>query len=163
MTEQEDKDAIAKALTEWGAAFSSEPIDVEGMKAIWDETFEHPVYQPEEFFEPWTSWAEIRAYWERVPDLIKVRGFAPIDMDINVHGDVAWVWVRAYATLMMLKDGNRMLDGQARMTYVFRRRNDGQWKVIHYHESRPTHPSIEEALGPPPNSPEEAADRNSKS
>jgi ketosteroid isomerase-like protein len=127
----DDERAVRAAYTAFGQAMQA--MDLEALKALWDDGYEHLVYQPEEYEAACTTWDAIVDYWRRIPGVVSRFEGREISSDVAVLGDVALVYGRGHTTLE-LKSGES-LAGDSRLSAALRR-TDGGWRFIHWHESR---------------------------
>jgi ketosteroid isomerase-like protein len=119
-------------------------VDVKRLASLWDDDYAFPVFQPEERLAPLLSWDAVEAHIMHLPEVIKgVSDIRPLDFRLDVLGEVAVAYARVDAALHFVRE-NASLKGEVRQTLILRRR-DGEWRVIHYHESRLT-PGLEELV-----------------
>lgn len=117
----------------WQTAFRT--LDVAGLRSLWDDRFEPPIYLAEENPKALLTMAEIGAYLEAAPSVVEsVPRWDEIERAISVSGDVATIYARTFVTLK-LRGVTKPLEGEVRTTHVVHRRG-GRWLLIHYHESR---------------------------
>lgn len=139
----EDRNAIVAVMRQFSRAFNS--YDVESFMATWDTEVDRIVYVPEELRYAIFTLDDLRAYFENVPNVVRTHhDIRVIDLEIDVDGDTATVFVRFWSRLAFAKVPE-VLDGQIRQSFVLRRRASG-WKFVHYHESRQV-AGLEHAVG----------------
>lgn len=137
-----ERDAVKKVIRRWARAFSA--TDADEILGVWDETYPMIRHQAEEFPDPIRGWDELTHYNRAMMTLASdLRGQAVADLDADVLGDVAWCYLRGRITFDV-PGMDEPISGEARQTFILRKR-DGEWKVIHYHESRET-PGLREPL-----------------
>lgn len=137
-----DEEAILATLRRFSRAFDS--FDTEQFMSTWDDEAAI-VYQPEELLRPIFDRDDLRAYFDHLPDVIRrFNDNRVIDFKLQVDGDVATVYVRFWSRISFAKVP-QTADGQIRQSFVLRRR-DGEWRLVHYHESRQA-AGMEEAVG----------------
>lgn len=137
------EEEVVKVLRQFSGAFQT--FDTDSFISTWDESMESIVYQPEELRHPIMSLKDLRAYFDNVPNVVKkMHDIRVIDFDIDIDGDVAIVYVRFWCRIAFAKVVETV-DGQIRQSFILRRR-DGEWKIVHYHESRQA-PGFEQAVG----------------
>jgi ketosteroid isomerase-like protein len=141
-----DEKAVFGLIRRFGRAYASG--DVEVFMSIWDDEYgDRLVYQPEELGVEVNGLEALRAYFEHVPEVVReFRDIRPIDFRVEMLDGFALVHNRFWVRLALTKRPFSV-DGQVRQTFVVRKRDDGEWKAIHYHESRLS-PGFEEAVGP---------------
>lgn len=128
----DDETAVHAACTAFAQAMQA--MDLEAMKDLWDDGYEHLVYQPEEYEVAFMTWDAIVDYWRRIPGVVgRIEG-REISSDVAVLGDVALVYWRGHTTFEF-KDSGESLAGDSRLSAALRR-TDGGWRFIHWHESR---------------------------
>ncbi len=138
---EKDKTEITALLDRWIAAFRKK--DINGVRSAWDDTYEGLVYQAEEFAGPHVTWPHIKHYYREVlTKLIEsIDNWERTDLRINTVGDMGFAYMVSRFT-MSIKEVAEPYSGTVRQTFVVRRVN-GQWKIIHYHESLQTMPTPE--------------------
>jgi uncharacterized protein (TIGR02246 family) len=140
-----DEKAVVDVIRRFARAFGNH--DTEQFMAVWDHEYgDRIVYQPEEIGTDVRGLDGIRAYFEHVPQVVRaLREVKTIDFRVElISDDFALVHNRFWCRLALHKRPFTY-DGQVRQSFVLRKR-DGEWRVIHYHESRQS-PGFEEAVG----------------
>jgi ketosteroid isomerase-like protein len=129
---EQDRQQIMALIEQYRRGFGA--MDIEGLKAIWDQDYDNILYIPQEKAQPVRGWASVEQYYESVARLFKrVMTMRVSDVSLDVFGDVAYAYCVFHFESEM--QGQRhVADG--RDTFILRRKS-GIWKVIHYHESRP--------------------------
>lgn len=128
----DDETAVRAACMAFSQAMQA--LDLEALKDLWDDGYEHLVYQPEEIEAAFTTWDAIVDYWRLLPAVVdRVEG-REFSSDVAVLGDVALVYWRGHTTVEF-KDSSEPLAGDSRLSAGLRR-TDGGWRFIHWHESR---------------------------
>lgn len=139
---QDDARAVRRVIAQFSSGIAN--LDPAAMYAVWDRDYEGGVYQPEELVEPLFTAEEVRDYLDKFPSILEeASDIRSLDFRVDVLGDVAHAYSRSSARLTFHKLPEPV-EGEVRQTFVLRKR-DGQWRFIHYHESRVT-PGFEEAL-----------------
>jgi len=128
----DDEAAVRAACTAFGKAMQA--MDLEALKDLWDDGYEHLVYQPEEYEVACMTWDAIVDYWRHIPGVVSRIEWREISSDVAVLGDAALVYSRVHTTLE-LKDSGQSLAGDVRLSAVLRRTDSG-WRFIQLHESR---------------------------
>jgi ketosteroid isomerase-like protein len=129
---EQDKHQIAATVEQYRRGFVT--LDVEALKAIWDQGYDQIIYIAQELAQPVREWAGVEQYYQRVVRLLEqVKTMELSDMSVDVFGDVAFAFL-SFHFEGEIKGRPHIADG--RVTFVLRRES-GTWKVIHYHESRP--------------------------
>lgn len=105
----EDETSIREACKAFGHAIQA--MDPAAMRRLWDYTFDHLVYQPEEYERPCRNWDEIVSYLSYIPG-------------VAVVGDVAIVY-SLVMTSFQIKDAEEPLEGEVRFTFGLRRTPEG--------------------------------------
>ena len=133
-TNHDKADAVAEVYERWRQAWLAQPVGT-GMKELWDQGYPDLAYLSEEIPDAMFSWSEIDAYWDFAPTLVKaIPEFDTLTRKIAFVGNVSLV----YAKLHMSMDIAGVPDlfiGDLRVS-IGMHEVDGQWKLIHYHESR---------------------------
>lgn len=109
--------------------------DLSAMERLWDRSYGHLVYQPEEYERACCSWDAIVAYLNYIPGVVEsIPEWREIASDVAVLGDAAIVyWL--VMTSFQLRDVKEPLSGEVRFSFGLRRTAEG-WRFIHCHESR---------------------------
>lgn len=129
----DDETQIHTTCTAFGRAMQA--MDLAALENLWDDGYEHLVYQPEEYAQACSTWEEIVAYWSYIPTVIdRITEWRELGADIAVIGDAAIVYWTC-RTGFRFKDSDETLEGDIRFTLGLRRTADG-WRLIHCHESR---------------------------
>jgi ketosteroid isomerase-like protein len=129
----DDETAVRAACTTFGQAMQA--MDLEALKGLWDDGYEHLVYQPEEYEAACMTWDAIVDYWRYIPGVIgRILEWREISSDVAVLGDAALVYSR-WHTAFEFKDSDESLAGDVRISAALRRTDDG-WRFIQLHESR---------------------------
>jgi ketosteroid isomerase-like protein len=137
---EQDRQQITALIEQYRRGFAA--MDVEGLKAIWDQDYDNILSIPQEKPQPVRGWAGVEQYYESVARLFeRVMTMTVSDVSLDVFGDVAYAYCVFHFEGEM--QGQRhVADG--RDTFILRRKS-GIWKVIHYHESRPGPVAVIEA------------------
>ncbi|MBO0789717.1 MAG: nuclear transport factor 2 family protein [Ktedonobacteraceae bacterium] len=131
-TGEQDRQQIAVVIEQYRQGFAT--MNVETLKAIWDQDYDNIIYIAQEAAQPIRDWAGVEHYYTRVAGLLeRVSTMRVSDVSVEVLGDVALAFT-IFRFEGELKGQSHVADG--RVTFLLRRKN-GTWKVIHYHESRP--------------------------
>lgn len=111
-------------------------VDPEPMKEFWPKDYSDIVYQSEENQHALGTHEEISSYWDNVPNSLEgIPKVEDADLRIHVHSqDIATVYVYAMATAKF-PGSEELYKAPFRATIVLKRLN-GEWKFVHYHESR---------------------------
>jgi len=128
----DDETAVRAASTAFAQAMQA--MDPEAMKDLWDDGYEHLVYQPEEIEAALTTWDAIVDYWSQLPGFVDRIEGREYSSHVAVLGDVALVYWRGHTTVEF-KGSSESLAGDSRLSAALRRTDDG-WRFIHWHESR---------------------------
>jgi ketosteroid isomerase-like protein len=128
----DDETAIRAVSTAFAQA--AQAMDLEAMKELWDDGYEHLVLQPEEHELPFMTWDAIVDYWRQLPGFVSRIEGREYSSHVAVLGDVALVYWRGHTTVEF-KDSSESLAGDSRLSAALRRTDDG-WRFIHWHESR---------------------------
>jgi len=128
----DDETAVRAASIAFAQAMQA--MDLKAMKDLWDNGYEHLVYQPEEVELPFTTWDAIVDYWRRLPEFVSRIEGREYSSDVAVLGDVALVYWRGHTTVEF-RHSSESLAGDSRLSAALRR-TDGGWRFIHWHESR---------------------------
>lgn len=129
----QDEEEVRATLAAFEAAMGA--MDFGAVRRLWDAAHPHLRYQPEEHAGPCTSWAEVEAYWDHVPDVVSaITEWRHHDTDVAVVGDVAVVFTEV-STSFDLVGLDEPFAGESRFTFALQRSDDG-WRLFHAHESR---------------------------
>lgn len=134
-----DKEAeineVERVVRRWARSFSN--LNAEGVLGVWDPDYPKILHQAEEFPDPIRGWSELQHYNQSMMRLASnLRNQSLQDMEADVIGDMAWCYLRGTITFD-IPGMPESLSGQTRQTFILHKVN-GEWKVIHYHESRET-------------------------
>jgi len=126
-----DRQQIAGVIEQYRHGFAT--MDVEGLKAIWDQDYDHIIYIAQEMAQPVRGWVGVEHYYQRVAGFLeRVRTMEVSDVSVDVLGDVASAFL-SFHFEGEINGQPHIADG--RVTFLLHRKS-GTWKVIHYHESR---------------------------
>jgi ketosteroid isomerase-like protein len=128
----DDETAVRAASTAFAQA--TQAMDLQAQKALWDDGYEHLLYQPEEVEVPFTTWDAIVDYWRSIPGFVSRIEGREISSEVAVLGDVALVYWRGHTTVEF-KNSSELLAGDSRLSAALHRTDRG-WRFIHWHESR---------------------------
>lgn len=132
---QADIDAVKRVVRRWARSFSN--LDADGVLAVWDPSYPKILHQAEEFPDPIRGWDELQHYNRTMMSIASnLRDQSLQDLEADVEGNVGWVYIRGTITFD-IPGMPFPIAGQTRQTFILHRVN-GDWKVIHYHESRET-------------------------
>lgn len=135
VTDQDRTNAVADVYERWRQAWLSQPVGT-GMKELWDQEYDGLAYQSEENPDPMFAWKDIDAYWSWVPSVVKeIHEFETTARQISFCGDVALVFATA-RVVMDIEGVPELFIGDPVRVSIGLHEVDGQWKLIHYHESR---------------------------
>lgn len=131
-----DITAINELYERWRTAWLT--VDVDGMVSLFDKEFEGLVYQAEEIEHGIIGYEGIVEYWRNTKKVMAAvkewRDVVPKRV-IFVTPVVAFVWAEVMSALnatFIPKD----IWGVLRCTIGLHKKSNGQWAIIHYHESR---------------------------
>lgn len=128
-----ERAAVVQVIDRWRSAFNA--LDPDALCALWDQTYPHIVYQPEEFPDALHGWREVESYYRAVVKIAQnLRDQSLTDLEMDLFGELAWVYHRGRVTFDIVGKAESV-PGEVRHTFILRK-VDGAWKIIHYHESR---------------------------
>jgi ketosteroid isomerase-like protein len=128
-----EEGAICDLLDRFASGMKT--LDLETVADLWDASFEHVVYQPEEYPRACTTWDEITAYWSQIPTVVEqITRWTRLAVDVAVLGDAALVYA-VFDTAFIIRGLTEPLAGEVRFTLGLRHTGDG-WRFVHAHESR---------------------------
>ena len=136
MTGRDDARAITDVVEQYRRGFAALEPDV--LVGLWDPAFSGIVYVAQEKSEPLRGWAAVEAYYRALPHVIPVAAAEEMrvtDLSVEVFGDVALAFAK-FHFVGQRRDGGGEFTADGRVTFVLRR-TEGQWRVVHYHESAP--------------------------
>jgi len=121
----------AEAVLEANAAFyrAFESLDVKRMEEVWLRAPYIKCVHP-----GWgllVGWGPVMESWERIFTATLGMRFALTGVDVQVHGDLAWV---VLTENIESRHSDGKLEGQVQATNLFERR-DGRWFLVHHHGS----------------------------
>ncbi|MGI8485969.1 MAG: YybH family protein [Thermomicrobiales bacterium] len=129
---EQDREEIAAIIEHYRRGFAT--MDVEELKEIWDEDYDHIIYIAQEMAQPVRGWAGVERYYQRVAQILGPGNTMAVSEEAtDVLGDVASVFCTFHFE-GEASGKSHIADG--RVTFLLHRKS-GTWKVIHYHESRP--------------------------
>ena len=126
----QDEQQVQEVIDRWMSALNA--CDTEAVKTVWDESYPDLIYIAEENNDALHGWEGVEGYYNGLADVSE----ADWEMDnvkIDVMGDVAWVYL-TYVVEAHLMGFGRTMVFPGRNTFILRK-NEGEWKIIHYHES----------------------------
>lgn len=133
-TREDDETSIASIVDRYRAGFAA--MDPEILITVWDPQYDGIVYVAQEVADPIHGWAQVEAYYRRLPSANpadRVIEMRVDDLSIDIFGDVAL----AFCTFHFVGEADgRAFVADGRVTFLLHRQA-GEWKVIHYHESAP--------------------------
>lgn len=128
---EQDSQQIARVLEQYRHGFAT--MNVEALKAIWDQDYDPIIYITPELSQPILGWAEVERYYQGVAAFFE--GTTMMDMStvsVDCFGDVALAFVNTH--FEGEGQGQRHI-ANGHISFLLRRQRH-TWKVIHYHESR---------------------------
>ncbi|MQA81826.1 MAG: hypothetical protein GEV10_25710 [Streptosporangiales bacterium] len=140
-----EEKAVVAVIRCFAKAFATHDTDM--FMSVWDQEYgDRIVYQPEEIGTDVKGLDGVKAYFDHVPQVVRaLRDVKTLEFRAELLEDnYALVHNRFWCRLALHKRPF-VYDGQVRQSFVLRKR-DGEWKVLHYHESRQS-PGFEEAVG----------------
>lgn len=131
---------ITAVLDIWIKAFLAQ--DVNGVRSVWDDTYDSLVYQCEEMAGPLTNWRHIKHYYREVLTKLikKVEKFDRTGLWISSDAGGLGFAYQVSDFTMLVHGVDAPYSGSVRQTFVLRQVG-GKWKVVHYHESLQTMPT----------------------
>ena len=128
---QQDKQQVEGVIRQWQTAIAA--IDMERVKALWDQSYPQLIFIAEENNEHLLDWASIAKYYDALPPVVEKVEWKLDNLKVDVIGDAAY----AYYTFVIdvdVKGVDHTRTFDIRDTFILRR-TGGQWKIIHFHES----------------------------
>ena len=126
----QDKQQVREVIDRWMAALND--CDTEAVKRVWDESYPHLIYIAEENNDALHGWEGVEDYYNGLKD-VSVANWSIDNVNIDVMGDVAWVYLTYVVEAHIMSFGRTMVF-PGRNTFILRK-NEGEWGIIHYHES----------------------------
>ncbi len=128
-----EEEAVVNTYNAWAKAFQS--VDAEAMKSLFDQDYAGILYQAEEQTEAFYTWQAIDEYWSAAPGIIdRIPEWRELTRKVSLDGDSAYVFSKLQ-THLEVKGAKRPLLGELRVSMGMHK-SAGEWKIIHYHESR---------------------------
>lgn len=129
--------AVDKVYDLWRTAILK--LDLELMLSLFDETFDGLVFQAEEEAHGITTYEGIAQYWRNLaavyaPQAKEWRETRPKQV-VFLDANAALIWTEL-ATTIQVSNMPKSICGGLRFTLGLRKRANGQWAIVHYHESR---------------------------
>lgn len=133
ITEQ-DRQQIVTVVEQYRRGFAT--LDVETLKAIWDQEYDNIIYVAQEAVQPVRGRARVEQYYKSAFEVLsRVKTMTISDLSLDVFGEIAFAFCTFHFEGELQGESEpRIADG--RNTFILRRKN-GEWKVIHFHESCP--------------------------
>ena len=129
MATEQERQEVRQAVDAWVAASISGDLD--RTKALWDQQYPNLIYIAEENEFPIRDWAGIADYYgDLLAGVSEDRACSYDDLVLDVFGEISYAECR---TITQVGRSPRM-EYVSRVTFIFRK-VEGQWKIIHYHES----------------------------
>lgn len=130
-----ERGEVKRVVRRWARAFAVN--DATSVLDQFDRDYPELLYQAEEFPAPLRGWDDLSHYYRRMFELaVDMRDHELDEFEADVLGDIAWCYLRGSVTFD-IAGSQTSVSGNARQSFLLRRRN-GEWKIIHYHESRET-------------------------
>ncbi len=126
----QDELQVQEVIDRWMSALNA--CDTEAVKTVWDESYPDLIYIAEENNDALYGWEGVEGYYNGLADVSEVD-WEMDNVKIDVMGDVAWVYL-TYVVKAHLMSFGRTMVFPGRNTFILRK-NEGEWKIIHYHES----------------------------
>jgi ketosteroid isomerase-like protein len=131
-TAEQERQQITMVIEQYRQGFLT--LDAERLMAIWDHEYDQIIYIAQEMAEPISGWEGVAHYYHQVVRLLEhVTTMEVRDVSIAILGEVACVFLKFHFE-GQINGRAHIADGW--VTFLLHRRC-GNWKVIHYHESRP--------------------------
>ena len=126
----QDEQQVQEVIDRWMSALNA--CDTEAVKTVWDESYPDLLYIAEENNDALHGWEGVEGYYNGLADVSEAN-WEMDNVKIDVMGDVAWVYL-TYVVEAHLMGFGRTMVFPGRNTFILRK-NEGEWKIIHYHES----------------------------
>lgn len=131
-TNEQDRQHIAAIIEHYRHGFAT--MNVEELKAIWDQDYDQIIYIAQEMAQPIRGWPGVEHYYQHIGRFLEhIKTMEVSNVLADVLGDVASVFL-SFHFEGEIKGQPHIANG--RVTFLLHRKN-GAWKVIHFHESRP--------------------------
>ncbi len=122
-----------RRLDEHAAAWSQALDNREAPAAFYSPSADIIFIDPLPPFAGYHGWREFQ---QSLPPTVEHAEFRMHDgVKLVTSGDTAWT-IAAFHLLLRFKNG-QTVEGDARQTAVWQRQADGQWLIVHLHESMP--------------------------
>ena len=128
---QHDKSRVEAVIREWQAAFTAK--SVERLKNLWDKDYPQLIHIGEEDNDALRSFNAISKYYDDIPGFVRSLDWTIKEITPDVIGDMAYAYLE-YEVTADLTGFDHQMSCNGRTTFILRKR-DGQWKLIHSHES----------------------------
>ena len=126
----QDEQQVQEVIDRWMSALNA--CDTEAVKTVWDESYPDLIYIAEENNDALHGWEGVEGYYNGLADVSEAN-WEMDNVKIDVMGDVAWVYLTYVVEAHIMSFGRTMVF-PGRNTFILRK-NAGEWKIIHYHES----------------------------
>jgi len=135
--ETTDLVAIDELYDKWRTAVLK--LDIDLMLSLFDESFDGLVFQAEEEPNGITTYEGIVKYWRNLagvfsPEVREWREVQPMRV-IFLDTRAAVIWTEV-ASIIKAVNMPKSICGGLRFTLGVRKRANGKWAIVHYHESR---------------------------
>jgi ketosteroid isomerase-like protein len=126
-----DTSEISALVERYRVGFAT--LDAAKLRSIWDPNYE-VIYCPMELKKPLRGRQEIDGYYDQVTKHFRVSKMQIAGLSIDISGDVAFAFF-TFSFEGEVAESTEPLEVEGRSTIIFHRVG-GDWRGIHYHESR---------------------------
>ena len=129
-TEQQTQE-IRTLIDKWTAGMGA--LDTSLLKSLWDQSDLNAIYLAEENKRALVGWAGIDNYYDELAALLSNADYRYSDLVVDVFGEAAYAFCYVIGLADAESEGHRY-EFNMRVTFILHK-TDGQWKIVHYHES----------------------------
>lgn len=123
--------AVEAVIKEWHRAISSK--DGVALKGLWDREYDGLIFIVEENNQAFFDWPSIEDYYAAQTEGPDQIAWSIDNLKVGVLGEAAWGYL-TFVAAGRIESMKHDFVWDGRTSYVLRK-TDGEWKIIHYHES----------------------------
>ena len=131
MATEHQTQEIRTLIDKWTAGMGA--LDTSLLKSLWDQSDPNTIYLAEENKTALVGWAGIANYYDGLAALLSNADYKYSDLVVDVFGEAAYAFCYVIGLADAEPEGHRY-EFNMRVTFILHK-TDGQWKIVHYHES----------------------------